>query len=105
MVSVDSVRTEREATLATEQQDALAARAASRLNPRRGKISVLQEPGGIARADDPSRIAARIERLARYHPDARSVSPTAVGAEEPAATAEAGAVLERIIQTNDLLDV
>ncbi|MBL7490829.1 DNA/RNA non-specific endonuclease [Frankia sp. AgB1.9] len=105
MVSVDSARTERGAALANEQQEALAARAVSRLDPRRGNISVLREPGGIARADDPARIAARIARLARHNPDARSVSPAAVGAEEPAATAEAGAVLERIIQTNDLLDV
>ncbi|KPM52510.1 endonuclease [Frankia sp. CcI49] len=105
MVSVDSARTERAAALLAEQEAALAARAADRTEPRRGKISVLQEPGGVARADDPTRVAARIERLARYHPAARSVSPAAIGAEDPAAIAEAGVALEKIILTNDLLGV
>lgn len=105
MVSVDSVRTEQGAALFAEQEAALAARAADRTEPRRGKISVLREPGGIARADDPTRVAARIKRLARYRPDARSVSPIAVGADDPDALAEAGAALEKIILTNDLLGV
>lgn len=89
----------------SELRAEVAARVAGRGEQRRGKIATLREPGGIARADEPVRIATRIDRLARYHPDVRPVSPAAVAAEDPAATAAAGAVLERILTTNDLLGV
>ncbi|WP_328418414.1 DNA/RNA non-specific endonuclease [Micromonospora sp. NBC_00389] len=81
------------------------ARVASRVVQRREKIDTLRLPGGIARADEPDRVATRIDRLSRHYPDVRPVSPTAIRAGEPAAVAAAGAILERIIQTNDLLGV
>ncbi|SDK60957.1 DNA/RNA non-specific endonuclease [Nonomuraea jiangxiensis] len=86
-------------------REAVEARVAERSDERRRKIELLQEPGGIALADDPARVATRIDRLSRYHPDVRPVSPAALAAGEPAAMAAAGVVLERIIQTNDLLGV
>lgn len=72
---------------------------------RQEKIAVLAEPGGIARADAPERVATRIDRLARYHSDIRPIEPSAIAAEEPAALAAAGIVLERIINTEDFLGV
>ncbi|WP_439379309.1 DNA/RNA non-specific endonuclease [Amycolatopsis lexingtonensis] len=95
------VRTERPSA----QQTAAAARADRRTVERRAKIALLRTPGGIAKADDPRRVATRIDRLARYHPDVRPVSPAAIEAGEPAAMAAAGAILERIILTDDLLGV
>ncbi|MGP4101459.1 DNA/RNA non-specific endonuclease [Nonomuraea sp. KM90] len=89
----------------TGLQEAVEARVVERSEERRRRIELLQEPGGIAMADDPARIATRIDRLSRYHPDVRPVSPAAIAAHEPAAMAAAGAILERIIQTNDLLGV
>ncbi|MCR6489067.1 DNA/RNA non-specific endonuclease [Amycolatopsis sp. OK19-0408] len=95
------VRTERP----SELQDAVAARAARRGDQRRAKIALLGRPGGIAQADEPSRVATRIDRLGRYYPDVRPVSPAAIAAGEPAAMTAAGAILERIILTDDLLGV
>ncbi len=95
------VKTERPSA----QQAAAAARAGRRVVERRAKIALLRTPGGIARADEPRRVATRIDRLARYHPDVRPVSPAAIVAGEPAAMAAAGAILERIILTDDLLGV
>ncbi|WP_083730834.1 serine protease [Protofrankia sp. BMG5.30] len=89
----------------SELRAAVAARVADRSEQRQGKIAVLRERGGIARADEPARVATRIDRLARFYPDVRPVSPAAVAAGEPAATAAASAVLERILATNDLLGV
>ncbi|MFC4117145.1 DNA/RNA non-specific endonuclease [Nonomuraea zeae] len=86
-------------------REAVEARVAERSEERQRKIELLQEPGGLALADDPARVATRIDRLSRYHPDVRPVSPAAIAAQEPAAMAAAGAILERIIQTNDLLGV
>ncbi len=95
------VKTERP----SEQQEAAAARAGRRAAERRAKISLLRTPGGIAKADEPGRVATRIDRLARYHPDVRPVSPAAIAAGDPAAMAAAGAILERIILTDDTLGV
>ena len=89
----------------TGLQEAVEARVAERGEQRRRQIELLQEPGGIALADDPARVATRIDRLSHYYPDVRPVSPAAIAAREPAAMAAAGAILERIIQTNDLLGV
>jgi endonuclease G len=88
-----------------ELQEAVAERVADRGEQRRRKIEILREPNGIARADEPRRVATRIDRLSRYHPDVRPVSPGAIAAGDSAAMSAAGAVLERIIQTNDLLGV
>ncbi|MGW5741791.1 DNA/RNA non-specific endonuclease [Amycolatopsis sp. NPDC003861] len=95
------VRTDRQA----EQERAAAARAAERTGPRQAKIALLRKPGGIAEADEPSRVATRIDRLGRYYPDVRPVSPAAIAAGDPAAMTAAGAILERIVLTNDLLGV
>ncbi|WP_103335878.1 DNA/RNA non-specific endonuclease [Amycolatopsis sp. CA-126428] len=89
----------------SEQEEAAAARAAERTGPRQAKIALLRKPGGIAEADEPSRVATRIDRLGRYYPDIRPVSPAAIAAGDPAAMTAAGAILERIVLTNDLVGV
>ncbi|HEY3464752.1 MAG TPA: DNA/RNA non-specific endonuclease [Amycolatopsis sp.] len=89
----------------TDHREAVAIRAEKRTAERRAKIALLREPGGIAQADEPSRVATRIDRLGRYYPDVRPVSPAAIAAGDPAAMTAAGAILERIILTNDLLGV
>ncbi len=95
------VKTDRQ----SEQEAAAAARAAERTGERQAKIALLRKPGGIAEADEPSRVATRIARLGGYHPDLRPVSPAAIAAGDPAAMTAAGAILERIAGTNDLLGV
>ncbi|GAA0960869.1 DNA/RNA non-specific endonuclease [Virgisporangium aurantiacum] len=87
------------------QLAATAARVAERTPQRSAQIAVLRQPGGMARADEPDRVATRIDRLSRFHPDVRPVSPAAIAVGDPAAIAAAGAILERIIQTDDLLGV
>jgi len=72
---------------------------------RRQRIGLLRERGGIARADEPERIASRIDRLSRYHSDVRPVSPSGIAAQDPEAMAAATAVLERVINTEDFLGV
>lgn len=95
------VKTDRQ----SEQEQAAAARAAERTGQRQAKIALLRKPGGIAEADEPSRVATRIDRLGRYYPDVRPVSPAAIAAGDPEAMTAAGAILERIVLTNDLLGV
>ncbi|WP_206784691.1 DNA/RNA non-specific endonuclease [Amycolatopsis sp. MtRt-6] len=95
------VKTDRQ----SEQEQAAAARAAERTEERQQKIALLRKPGGIAEADEPSRVATRIDRLGRYYPDVRPVSPAAIAAGDPEAMTAAGAILERIVLTNDLLGV
>lgn len=95
------VKTDRQ----SEQQQAAAERAAERTGERQAKIALLRKPGGIAEADEPSRVATRIDRLGRYYPDVRPVNPAAIAAGDPAAMTAAGAILERIVLTNDLLGV
>jgi endonuclease G, mitochondrial len=87
------------------QQRSAAERVADRAESRRERVDTLRQPGGLVKADTPGRIAARIDRLSHYHPDVRPISPLALAAEEPEAMASAGAVLERIINTDDLLGV
>ncbi|MEU0794483.1 DNA/RNA non-specific endonuclease [Amycolatopsis sp. NPDC005961] len=89
----------------SEQERAAAARAAERTGARRAKIALLRKPGGIAEADEPSRVATRIDRLGRYYPDVRPVNPAAIAAGDPKAMADAGVILERIVLTDDLLGV
>jgi endonuclease G len=88
-----------------DQSVGLAQRVAKRTKARRAGIRVLGERGGIARVDAPERVAARIDRLSRYFPDVRPISPPALIAEEPAALDAAGAVLERVIGTEDFVGV
>jgi endonuclease G len=89
----------------SEQERATAVRAAERTGQRRAKIALLRKPGGIAEADEPSRVATRIDRLGRYYPDVRPVNPAALAAGDPKAMADAGVILERIVLTDDLLGV
>ncbi|SEH00878.1 endonuclease G [Nonomuraea solani] len=83
----------------------VAARVAARSEQRRRRIALLAEPGGIARADEPVRVATRIDRLGHHYRDIHPIDPAAIAAADPAAVTAAVAVLERIIQTNDLLPV
>jgi endonuclease G len=89
----------------TDQQGAAAKRADERTDARRAKIALLREPGGLAKADEPGRVATRIDRLGRYYPDIRPVSPAAIAAGDRSAMKAANAILERIIVTDDLLGV
>lgn len=84
---------------------AVAARVADRTTQRRARIGMLGRPGGLARADDPRRVAIRIDRLGRHYPDVAPVDAAALAANDPAAVAAAEDVLERIIKTDDLLGV
>ena len=61
--------------------------------------------GRMVMADEPVRIASRIDRLSHYYPGVRPVSPSALRAGDPAAVAAAGAILERVINTPDFVDV
>lgn len=92
---------------------------------RRAKLATLAQPGGIAAADTPERVAKRLDRLSRYYcgeplPDspaevhgdpqelvARSVErlETLSAGRPDSAEAGAAAVLERIINTPDFVDV
>ena len=87
-----------------QQSEAAAKRVGKRTSERRDKIDAITS-GKLVTADEPVRIASRIERLSRYYPGVRPVSPAALEANDPKAVAEAGAVLERIINTPDFVDV
>jgi endonuclease G len=86
------------------QRDAAARRVADRSVDRQRKVDAIRTPGGLATADDPERVATRIDRLSRYYADVRPINPAAIAAEEPGALKAAGAVLERIINTPDFVD-
>lgn len=89
-----------------DDQDAAAAeRVAERSDERRRKIETLKSPGGIAMADDPKRVAARIDRLSHYYSDVRPVDPTSIIDDKDGARQAAGAVLERVIGTEDFVGV
>jgi endonuclease G len=111
-----------------EQQAAAAARVLARTAERDEKIQILSQPGGIAKADDPARIAKRMDRLARYHcgddvpsvtadvsdEDARALFTAAaqrvaqsplVPAIAPGTADRPDVVLEKIINNSDFLEV
>ncbi|HEY5855840.1 MAG TPA: DNA/RNA non-specific endonuclease [Aldersonia sp.] len=81
--------------------------------------AVLREPGGLARADDPTRIAKRLDRVTRYlvEGEATVASPHAdraelvadaldLAAQLPGETpSDSGVLLEKIINTADFLGV
>jgi endonuclease G, mitochondrial len=92
------------AEASAQQSEAAAKRVGKRTSERRDKIDAITS-GNLVAADEPVRIASRIERLSRYYPGVRPVSPAALEANDPKAVAEAGAVLERIINTPDFVDV
>ena len=52
--------------LAEDQQRAAAARVAGREAEREQNLATLRKPGGLGFADEPERVAARLDRLSRY---------------------------------------
>ena len=86
------------------QCEAAAERARARTDERRQKIKAIKA-GRLVMADEPVRIASRIDRLSRYYPGVRPVSPSALDAHDAGAVKAAGAVLERIVNTADFVDV
>ncbi len=109
-----------------EQQAAAASRVAKREGAREQNLAELKKPGGLGLADEPARVAARLDRLSRYWarapiPMQREDVPRG-SAEEIVATAidrgmawgqapdgeplkAAGEVLEKIIGTVDFVGV
>jgi endonuclease G len=81
-----------------------AERVGIRADQRRDRIDAITA-GRLVQADEPIRIASRIDRLSHYYPGVRPVSPSALDANDPEAVRAAGAVLERIINTPDFVDV
>jgi endonuclease G, mitochondrial len=88
-----------------EHADPVAARVAERTRIRRRRIRALAGEHGLARADAPERVGARIDRLSRAYPDVRPVDPARLRAGDPDAVAAAGAILERVIGTEDFVGV
>jgi endonuclease G, mitochondrial len=86
------------------QHETAADRVETRTGQRRKKIKAIKA-GRLVQADEPIRIASRINRLSRYYPGVRPVSPSALEANNHDAVTAAGAVLERIINTPDFVDV
>jgi endonuclease G, mitochondrial len=84
---------------------AVAARVADRTGVRQATIRRLEQRGGLARGDNPRRVAARIDRLGQHYPDVPKIDADALAAGEPEAVAVAEDVLERILVTDDLLGV
>lgn len=120
------LETSRQQELAAAQQDAAAARIAERSGDRARRIDALEQPGGIGLADEPGRVAARLDRLSRYwarapRPTLREEAPRAAvedvlstaldrgmawGAPPAGAPLEtAGEVLERIVGTADFVGI
>lgn len=89
--------------LVDHQLDEARSRVSESTDARRRNATTLAEPGGMARADEPERVATRIDRLARFFPDVRPVSPLALAEADPSAMNAAGVILERVINTEDFL--
>jgi endonuclease G, mitochondrial len=88
-----------------EHADPVAARVAERTKIRRRRIRALSGKHGLAHADTAERVGARIDRLSRSYPDVRPVDPARLRAGDPAAVAAAGAILERVVGTEDFVAV
>ena len=87
------------------QQNEAAERVERTADERVAAVELLQQPGGIALADAPEFIAARIDRLSRFYPDIRPIEPLALAEGRPDAMEAAGKLLERVINTEDFLGV
>jgi endonuclease G len=87
-----------------EQQRAAAERIGARGQERGEKIDAIRS-GHLAEADTPERVASRIDRLTHYYADVRPISPGALVADRAGAKRSADAVLERVINTPDFVDV
>lgn len=122
---VDLAREER------EQRDDAARRVKERAPEREETLRKLAEPGGIAEADSPERIAKRLDRLGRYRagepvPIVPSETPSGAPAQvlaaavertasvvpapeakaaEPEEGGETAGLLERVINTADFVDI
>lgn len=117
----------RQSQLAAEQQRSAAACVAEREEERAENLVTLAKPGGIGFADEPQRVAARLDRLSRYWsraplPTQREEVPAGPTTEEVLTTAigrgvgwgtppagepleAAGEVLEAIIGSVDFVGV
>lgn len=73
MAVIESIQSE----LAGQQEAKATARIEERAEQRAANIKLLEEPGGIARANSPERIAARVDRLSKHW--ARAPRPTKAG--------------------------
>ena len=62
------MRTDLLAEAVDRQQRSAAERVAAGTQSRRKRVEALRQPGGLAKADEPTRIAARIDRLSHYYP-------------------------------------
>jgi len=134
MLATDPVQLEREAadvtpdSMGSDQDAAAAQRVLDRTAERDEKIEILSHENGIARADDPLRIAKRLDRLARYHcNDVLPRMPSDIPDREPEALLSSAArrvaesplvpavsietanrpdiVLEKVINVNDFLEI
>ena len=88
----------------TTQQARASERVAERTPERERKLDAIAS-GNLEQADAPERVAARIDRLSHYYPDVRPVDPVALAAGEEDALHAAGKVLERIIGTEDFVEI
>ena len=112
--------------LAEEQQRGAAAGVAEREGERQKNLAALEEPGGLGFADEPERVAARLDRLSRYwaraplpaqredvpHGPAEEIVATALDrgmawgkAPDGEPLEAAGEVLEKIIGSVDFVGV
>jgi endonuclease G, mitochondrial len=94
-----------ERPMVDRRTDAVARRVADRTEERRCHILTLATPEGLARADEPARVGARIDRLSRAYADVRPIDPAALRAADPGAMKAAAAILERVIGTEDFVGV
>ncbi len=74
---------------ATTTQQEATERVRRRTSQRHQKIEAITT-GQLLLADEPLPIASRIERLSRYYPSVRPVSPAALVANDPEAVQAAG---------------
>jgi endonuclease G len=115
------------ADIREDQTRAAAKRFKGRAAERHRNIALTQEPGGLAKADTPERVAKRLARLSSYHGADRTgaaapkvplaqveevfaaVLASDPEAAEPEAAANAremaGVVLEKVINTPDFVDI
>lgn len=105
--------------------EAAKARVEQRAGERAARVDLLEKSGGIAKADDPARVAARLDRLSRFwsrapRPTAASEVPLRETEEmlsgalersawdaptEAASLKAAGKILERVIGTADFVGI
>jgi endonuclease G len=90
---------------ATAEQQERAAKRVTDAAERRHDTEATLAKGNIALADTPQRVAARLDRLSRYHGEVQPVDPTALAEQDPTAVADASRMLEKIIGTEDYVHV